>query len=216
MKYVMAFGTGDRGTRQRVEDGSTRESIAEECRDAALSFISGVALGWDKLDLALWLTGDYARATRHRKHGERLATVAFGVAEIPEETIEDLVVHVRGQLLASLEKAALEMGSLGFVDDVAQRGLVRRVIDAEGRDAWIPVDGARVRLRDRLQSLFAADYLNAPYVYAELFVCHRCEAVVFDAHAKQVGICGAHRMSGTVPREGDTPERLDDVASNVG
>ena len=215
MKYVMAFGTGDRSTRHRVEDGSTRQSIAEECRDAALSFMTGVALGWDKLDLVLWLTGDYARATRHRKHGERLATLAFGAAEIPQETLEDLVVHVRGQLLASLEKAALEMGSLGFVDEVVDRGLVRRVIDAEGRDAWVPVDGARVRLRDRLQSLFAADYLNAPYVYAELFVCHRCEAVVFDAHAKRVGICGTHRMSGTVPREADS-HALDDAVSNVG
>jgi hypothetical protein len=206
VKYVMAFGTGDRTTRYRVEDGSTRESIAEECRDAALSFMTGVATGWDKLDLALWLTGAYARATRHRKHGERLATVAFGITEIPGETLENLVTHVRGQLLASLETAALEMGSLAFVDDMVNRGLVRQAVDAEGRDAWIPVDGARIRLRDRLQSLFAADYLNAPYTYAELFVCHRCEAVVFDSHAKQVGICGSHRMSGTVPRKGDTQE----------
>ena len=215
MKYVMAFGTGDRTTRRRVDDGSTRETIAEECRAAALSFMTGVALGWDKLDLALWLTGDYARATRHTKHGERLATVAFGVGEIPEETIEKLVVHVRGQLLAALETAALEMGSLAFVEEMVQRGLVRQVTDGDGRDAWIPVDGARVRLRDRLQSLFTADYLNAPYTYAELFVCHRCEAVVFDVHAKQLGICGTHRMSGTVPREVNTP-KIRGIISKIG
>ena len=35
----------------------------------------------------------------------------------------------------------------------------------------------------------------------------------FDAHAKLLGTCGAHRISGTVPREGDTP---DESASNVG
>jgi hypothetical protein len=69
----------------------------------------------------------------------------------------------------------------------------------------VPVDGARVRLRERVQSLFAADYLNAPYTYADLFVCHRCEAIVFDEHTKRVGICGAHRTSGTVPREADVP-----------
>jgi hypothetical protein len=202
LKYVMAFGTGDRRSRRLVDDGSTRESIAEECRDAALTFMSGVALGWDKLDLALWLTGSYARATRHGKHGERVAAL-FDGPEVAEESIEALVTHVRGQLLASLETAALEIGALDFANDMVTRGIVRKVVDAEGRDAWIPVDGARIRLRDRLRSLFAADYLNAPYTYADLFVCHRCEAVVFDAHAKQRGLCGAHRMSGMVPREVD-------------
>jgi hypothetical protein len=110
-----------------------------------------------------------------------------------------LVTRVRGQLIASLEKAALEFGSLEFADEIVERGLVRKVVDAEGRDAWIPVDAQRLRLRDRLRALFTADYLNAPYTYAELFVCHRCEAVVFDDHAKEVGICGAHRMSSMAP-----------------
>ena len=208
----MTFGTGDRSSRHPVEDDSTRESVSEECRDAALSFMTGVGKGWDKLDLALWLTGDYARATRHRKHGERVATPALGVVEIPEETLENLVVHVRGQILASLEMAALGHGALDFPEARVARGLVRRMIDADGRDAWVPVDGARMRLRDRIESLFAADYLNAPYTYADMFVCPRGEAVVFDAHAKEIGISGTHRISGTVPREGDTPL---EHASNV-
>jgi hypothetical protein len=134
VKYVMAFGTGDRSSRRPVEDGSTRQAIAEECRDAAQSFMEGVARGWDKLDLALWLTGDYARATRHRKHGERVASLE-GCAEISEDSIEDLITHVRGQLLASLEKAALDLGSLDFVEAILERGLVRQVVDADGRDA---------------------------------------------------------------------------------
>jgi hypothetical protein len=205
VKYATSFGRADRGSRGHVDDGSTRQTIAEDSRNAALLFMEGVARGWDKLDLVLWLTGDYARATRHRKHGERVATFAAS-RDIPEEAIEDLLTHVRGQLLASLEMAATRAGALDFVGELLERGLVRPVIDAEGREAWIPVDGARVRLRQRLQSLFAADYLNAPYTYAELFVCHRCEAVVFDAHAKRAGICGAHRMSDAVPREGvDVP-----------
>ena len=207
MKYMVAFGTGDPNSLRTVEDGSTRQTIAEDCRDAALSFMSGVARGWDKVDLANWLTGDYARATRHRPHGERVTLTSDG--DVTEQSIDDLLIRVRGQLLASLEKAALELGALDFVEDVVIRGLVHQAIDAEGREAWIPVDSARVRLRDRLHSLFAADYLNAPYTYAELFVCHRCEAIVFDEHAKQLGICGSHRTSGTVPREGATPGELD-------
>ena len=199
MKYVTAYPPGVR-SRQTLTDGSTRESLAADCREAALSFMAGVASGWDKLDLVLWLTGPYARATRHAKRGERVAMVA-DTEEISDESIESLVTHVRGQLIASLERAALEFGSLDFADEVAERGLVRKVTDADGRDAWVPVDAPRLRLRDRVRALFTADYLNAPYTYAELFVCHRCEAVVFDEHAKEVGICGAHRMSGVVPND---------------
>src|SRR5205823_3217663 len=101
------------------------------------------------------------------------------------------------------------------VDDIVDRSLVRKVVDAEERDAWVPVDGSRMRLRDRLRSLFAADYLNNPYVYTELFVCHRCEAVVFDEHAKRLGICGWHRISGVVPRDDESPRpgQIDDLAS---
>jgi hypothetical protein len=178
--------------------------VAEECREAALSFTSGVGVGWDKLDLALWLTGPYARATRHEKHGERVTALNAG-DEISDESIESLVTRVRGQTIASLEKAALEFGSLEFADGIVARGLVRRVVDSEGREAWIPIDAPRVRLRDRVRSLFVADYLNAPYAYAELFVCHRCEAIVFDARAKRTGICGSHRMSGVVPRDEAPP-----------
>ena len=163
--------------------------------------MSGVAAGWDKLDLALWLTGPYARATRHAKRGERVAGVS-DADEIADETIESLVTRVRGQLIASLEKGALEYGTLEFTDDIVERGLVRKAVDADGRDAWIPVDAPRMRLRDRLQALFAADYLNAPYNYVELFVCHRCEAVVFDEQAKRRGLCGSHRLSGVVLRDG--------------
>lgn len=215
MKYVMAFGTSERRTRQTLPDGSTRETLAEECREAALSFMSGVASGWDKLDLALWLTGPYARATRHGKHGERVAALHDG-EHIEDDTIEALVTHVRGQLIASLEKAALEFGSLDFADEIVERGLVRKVVDAEGRDAWVPVDGSRMRLRDRLRSLFTADYLNAPYTYTELFVCHRCEAVIFDDHAKQIGICGAHRLSGMVTHDDVSRESPADLLSVAG
>ncbi len=216
VKYVTAYAPGARA-RQTLTDGSTRESLAADCREAALSFMSGVASGWDKLDLVLWLTGPYARATRHGKHGERVAVVS-DTEEISDESIESLVTHVRGQLIASLERAALEFGALDFADEITERGLVRKVVDADGRDAWVPVDASRLRLRDRVRALFTADYLNAPYTYAELFVCHRCEAVVFDDHAKEVGICGAHRMSGVVPsdRDDDSARESEEPLADIG
>ncbi len=197
---------------ERLEDGATRESVGAECREAALAFMTGVASDWTKLDVALWLTGAYARATRHAHHAQTLAHAArpdrdpqadahAGASGVSEGALDELVTRVRGQVLASLERAALDYGSLDFAEDAVGRGLVRKARDEDGRQVWIPSAAGRMRLRDRVRSLFAADFLNAPYAYTELFVCHRCENVVFDAHSKRLGMCGAHRPSGLIPSE---------------
>jgi hypothetical protein len=171
-----------------------------------------VGAGWTKADLARWLTGPYARATRHGARGERVA--AAPPAGIPPASLEALLLEVRGQLLASLERAALVIGELDFTDAIVARGLVRRVRDASGCDAWVPVDGARIRLRERVESLLVADRLDGPSSYAELFVCRACDAVVFDPYAKPFGVCGAHRTSGMAsaePVEGAAGELADEL-----
>jgi hypothetical protein len=176
--------------------------------------VSGAASGWEKLDLVLWLTGPYHRATRHFPRGERVTHVVVQAqeeddAELEPEAVDELVVRVRGQVVASLERAALDEGAIDFADDAVTRGIVRKAVDESGQAVWVPVDLARMRLRDRLRSLFAADYLNAPEAYTELFVCHRCEAVVFDASAKSLGVCAAHtRLSGVVPRDGGSTPKV--------
>jgi hypothetical protein len=186
-----------------LEEGATRESVAAECRGAALSFIHGVAAGWDKLDLALWLTGPYSRATRHVPRGERVAGLDEA-NEVTDETIESLVTRARSQLVASLETAVLNDGNLDFALDAMDRGLVRRALDVDGEVVWVPADNTRMRLKDRVRSLLAADYLNDPGAYAALYVCSRCENVVFDENAKRLGACQNHkRVSGIVPRQVD-------------
>ncbi|MBX3187410.1 MAG: hypothetical protein KF819_10365 [Labilithrix sp.] len=209
MEYVKAYNKG-RGP-ERLDGDATRESVSLEAREAALAFMSGAASGWDKLDLALWLTGPYARATRHTMHGERFAVI--GAEEIADETLVDLVEHARSRVLAELEEASLDCGALDFAAEAVERGHVKKATDVEGRPAWYPVDGARTTLEDRVKSLFVADYLNTPYAYAELFVCHRCRAVAFDDAAKTIGLCGAHRSSGIVPKEGATAVDDESIAS---
>lgn len=184
-----------------LDEGATRDSVAAECREAALSFVNGVAAGWDKLDLVLWLTGPYARTTRHVPRGERVAGLD-GELDVTSESIEDLVTRVRAQIIASLETAALNEGTLEFAVEAMDRGLVRRALDVDGEVVWVPADNTRMRLRDRVRSLLAADYLNDPGAYAALYVCHRCENVVFDENAKRLGACQNHkRVSGVVPRQ---------------
>src|SRR5688500_479064 len=211
MEYVIAFGGR---VRTVLDEGATRESVAAECRDAALCFINGVAEGWDKLDLVLWLTGPYARTTRHCPRGERV-TGLDDASEIADESIEFLVTRARSQLIASLETAALGEGTLDFAVDAMDRGLVRRALDIDGEVVWVPADNTRMRLKDRVRSLFAADYLNDPGAYAALYVCHRCENVVFDENAKRLGACQNHkRVSGIVARPGEQDGESDREAVN--
>lgn len=201
--------------RMVLEEGETRDSVAAECRQAALAFVNGVASGWDKLDLVLWLTGPYARATRHVSRGERVA----GLGEendVSSDTIEELVTRTRSRIVASLETAALADGTLDFAVDAMDRAMVRRALDVDGEVVWVPADNTRMRLEDRVRSLFAADYLNDPGAYAALYVCHRCENVVVDENAKRLGACGNHkRVSGIVPRQGEGEGEREDEREAV-
>jgi hypothetical protein len=135
--------------------------------------------------------------------GERVANIDDG-DDIEEETLELIVARVRQQILASLEKAALEDGALDFAEDAVARGIVEKAIADDDEEVWVPVDASRMRLRDRVRSLFVADYLNAPESYAELFVCHRCEAVVFDEGAS-ASACAARTGASRAWSRAKTP-----------
>jgi hypothetical protein len=190
--YVKTFSEN-----RRFLADATRASVAEECRDAALDLLAGAARGWGKRELARWLVGPYAHATRHSLRGERVAMVDRE-APITDTTIQDLLGRVRTQIVVSLEKAVLDSGALDFSGEIVHRGLVMRAVDAEGADVWFPRDAARLRLRDRVRSLLVAHYMNDPVAYDGLFVCHLCEGVSFDA------MCPGHRrISGVVPRNAD-------------
>jgi hypothetical protein len=209
VKYVMVFAANTREP-TLLEEGVTRASVSAESRATALELVAGVAGGWSKLDLAMWLVGPYARATRHTKHGER--TNVSGRSSVPAETIELILQTTRARLVAALEKAVGSGGVLDFADEAIDKGFVRRAIDEEGFEVWVPVDNARMRLEDRVGSLFAADFLNDPQAYASLYVCPRCESVVFEEGARVAGMCSAHvRRSGVFTMEGEGAENVADV-----
>jgi hypothetical protein len=171
----------------------SRSGVAAECRAAALEFMTGVAEGWSKFDLALWLCGSYSIAARHLGRSERVSESA---PPIEPMTIEHLLVHTRSQVLAALELAALpRTGHLDFMEVALVRQHVIRATRRDEREesVWVPVDRARMRLRDRVQSLFVADCLNAPNDYQHLYVCHHCERIVFEPGARERGSCGTER-----------------------
>ncbi len=125
-----------------VDDGVEAEQISNECRDAALTFLRGVTMGWDKIDLALWLTGDYARATRHVPRGERVHSL--GDRDVDAEALDALLDKTRAQLVACFEQAALD-GNLACAEDCLTRVLLRKVTAPDGGVLYVPVDAQRMR-----------------------------------------------------------------------
>ena len=177
--------------------GVTAGAIASACREAGLQFLEGVAGDWGKADLALWLAGPYRDATRFG------APIRGSTPPPPEPRmsapgglgaqIDRIVRETRWHVLASLEGLALPDGRHRFVDRALAASQIVARKDSEGCAVWVPVDVPGMRLTARVESLFAADYLTRPSDYGtDLFVCHRCECVVFDREARRRGDCGGH------------------------
>ncbi len=102
--------------------------------------------------------------------------------------------------LALLEELALPDGESDYVDAAIQSGALVQGEDELATPVWLPVDVPRMFLRDRLRALFVADYLMSPDDYVrELFVCDRCERVVFDVDDKRLRAgCNLHRTTSDV------------------
>lgn len=177
--------------------------IAASCRAAALDFVNGVAQGWGKREVAEWLVGPYREAT-HLIHERAPVDARLPAAPVSGARIASILSRSRTQVLAQLEAAVLPRGRVAFVTEMVKSGLVLPIHD----DLWTPVDRERVRLRDRVLSLFAADYLMRAGDYVDLFVCPRCESVVFDAMARERGVCATHQ-SGFVRRGGSVDPRAE-------
>jgi len=201
MRYVMAFAASRRGPLV-LGDGVTRSLVSVECRRTALELMRGivppgsrscaprargVARGWSGRELARWLATSYAHATRHSARGERINV--SGRATVDRRALDELLSRTHERLLRDLEEAARQDGPLDLAEEMVGGGFVRRAVDQAGVDVWVPIDGLRMKLRDRVATLFVADYLNDPASYRSLYVCARCREVVFDEWAKTSGVC---------------------------
>jgi hypothetical protein len=137
VRYLRIFAAA---RRSRLEAGATRGSVSRDCREAALGFIAGVGRGWGKRDLALWLIGPYADATRHLAHGERTALpnanssrrMSTMEARIDiAQRLDEVMADTRTKLLAALVKAS-SRGTLDFACDLLEQGFVRAAEDDHG------------------------------------------------------------------------------------
>lgn len=158
-----------------------RVVFAEACREAGLAFMRGVATGWDRRDLAVWLLQKYGKlAVKPNEKGSAVPADSG----VQSQTISDVLREARWKAFAALEEAA--HGQARFVQAIAAKGLITR----DDKVGWVPVDRPGARLRGRVLSLFAVDCLERPGDYRNLlFACPRCESIVFDAAAREAGRC---------------------------
>ncbi|WP_394832058.1 hypothetical protein LVJ94_36630 [Pendulispora rubella] len=186
--------------------------VATSCRAAGLAFVNGVGRGWTKRDLARWLVGAYHAAAYPLPGSER---VGFGptMTEVDAKRIERLLFSVRDHVLKSLDATPDGLVSLSIWAKTA--GSVLRSRHGSGEMGYIPVDWPRMRLEDRVMSLFAVDALLRPRDYERrLSICGRCASVSFDDAARERGFCDMHpdRMrydSGILPKtDAETEESV--------
>jgi len=181
---------------------SSPEEIADACRVAGLAFVSGVARGWTKRDLAEWLLGPYSEAACSLPGATEPAPAV--TSPVPTVMLQRLLRETRATVLELLSAPPDRVVLLGAW--ASEAGAIMRSQHEGGRTGWIPVSLPRMRLEDRVLSLFAVDVLVRRHDYmTELSICRRCRSVAFDPRSREVGLCAFHdtpvgSASGTRPR----------------
>ena len=170
--------------------GGDRTALADACRRAGLTFMEGVAAGWSRRDLGLWLVGPYREVTVSSAASQN----AQGSGEVDAASISDVLRETRWAVFAALEDAM--HGQTKFVQMLARQRLIMK----DAVKGWIALDVPGARLRSRVLSLFAIDQLTRPGDYHHsLLACPRCEGIVFDEALRRDGHGCARSAAGTMP-----------------
>ncbi len=194
-----------------LKPGTRVFDVADACRDAALAFAWSGHF-WTKRELAEWLVGPYARAVIAIRWGLPTQTPigrtsqppASGVhavsrshradGSIPAASIARLLASAHAEILDLLRQVWSWRNDASFAREAIDEGLVAGVIDERGAIGYAPIDTPRMRLADRVRSLFLADYLTRPEAYESFAVCPRCDGATFDFYVPYEGAHeGAHR-----------------------
>lgn len=133
-------------------------------RDAAVLFMRGGAHeGWGRRELAGWLVCHYGSCVAESSDPPRSARPPRCSAEVSVESLGELIAAARMRMVTLLEDLRDRDTAEGVTRSLIARGFVEAVRDEHGAIAYVPVDQRRMRLAERVASLFVADYLNAPF-----------------------------------------------------
>jgi hypothetical protein len=137
--------------------------VVEEAADASRRAVRAfLAMDPDKVSLSAWLVGPYREATRFGPCRIRRPD-SDAPSSKPHTTatnIEDLVTMSKTLVIAALEAA--QRGIDDLVELLPPVVQVERAHDVYGNHGFIPIDGPRMHLVDRVLALLVADYLTRP------------------------------------------------------
>jgi hypothetical protein len=168
-------------------------------REAACEFVRGTAFGWGREELARWLVCQYSPclvvdATVH-PDGTRTdqpgvaATLSTASYRLDDDRLEQLILDARSSVLNLLSDLAWESHRVQLSRTMIAKGSVIKQRDGKGGFWWMPVGRKRMRLAERVSSLFVADALNAPFDYRHVALCRECGELGFSTPIAHEASC---------------------------
>jgi len=153
----------------------------ESLRAVGRAFVDGE--DWTKRQLVTWLEGPYREVAVPATQEEIDAAVESKrhstLRPVAESTVVLLLIQTRTDVIAALEH--LMTGDTSFVRACAVNGSIGRFTLEDGSDCFLPMHRPKMKLTERVLSLFAADYLNDSDAYREsLSICEHCGSISFE------------------------------------
>lgn len=176
-------------------DACSPASPASPIREAAAEFVRGTTFGWGRRDLAAWLVCHYspclvADAAVHPDGIRSLApNLSPASVRLDDECIERLILDARCSVLKLLADLAWPSEATARAQNAIGAGHVIATPDRRGDRHWAPVGRRRMRLAERVGSLFIADALEHPLDYPGLSLCRACGELGFGAKAVHQAGC---------------------------
>jgi hypothetical protein len=171
-----------------------RESVITP-REAGARFVRGAAYGWGRRELATWLVCQYAPCTTPAGDVRLRSACGNGAKGVLRDNdITSIVEKARRDALAVLTELRDPMRAAAIARVMVAAGFIDAVRDVRGARAFVPVAQERMKLSERVASLFVADCMNAPFDYRWVYVCGQCSEVSFGTSV----ICCAPRRESVI------------------
>jgi hypothetical protein len=162
-------------------------------REAATEFIRGTTLGWGRRDLASWLVCHYSPCLVTddvRTRGQScFASLSRASTRLDEESVERVILDARSSVLRLLAALASSSQAAAAARNAIGSGFVIARRDSQGDLRWAPVGRQRMRLADRVGSLFIADALANPRDYRGVSLCRYCGELGFGMRSAHQSWC---------------------------
>jgi hypothetical protein len=185
--------------------GVTVRRVMDATRRAGLAFVSGAAMGWDRGQLRSWFDLDYEPSIAwSRSSVDRvLSDPAEGLDDVE---VSMLVDKIRLRMIETLQGAAVNWKTKTFARDMVHAGLAVAIYDrSASAQAYAPGVHPDMRLKDRVTSLFVADYLSRAPDYDRIGSCDACGEIAIGTTPRHSSWCAKPpTKSGIIERRRQT------------